>query len=148
MKVATVKKINHIPQLIAFLFMILFGVGFMALSLFVLNQKVPENYVKVNAEISYINEYLEFDELRYDVYINYTYNEQDYLNKEYNKYNSSMKAGDIVEIYVNPDNPEEFATDNSGDFIFAILSGAIILVGVIGVGYNIKKLVESKRSEK
>ena len=68
-----------------------------------------------------------------------------YENKKYNKYDSSMKIGKIVTIYVNPDNPEEFMSDNSDNFMFLVISGIFVVIGLVGLIYNIKKLVELKR---
>lgn len=151
MRVSTAKKFNHIPLIFMFTIVTLLAIVFLVLSIFVLNEKVPENYVEVQASIVEINETEIRDEFtneisyEYQVYIDYTYENETYKHKEYNKYDSSMKEGNSVTIYVNPDASEEYMSDTSDNFIFLVLSGVFFIVGIAGIVINTKNLVELKR---
>ncbi|MBO4265328.1 MAG: DUF3592 domain-containing protein [Clostridia bacterium] len=127
---------------------LIFGIVFLTLSL-KLNKPVPENYEKAEAAIIRIEEELSpvydasdgigADDYDHRVFVEYTYKGKTYSDKEYANYNSSMKEGDTVLVYINPDKPEEFISDPSGNFIFVIIGIVIILVGAGGIGYNIYK---------
>ena len=147
MKASTVKKINHIPLIIVFSFVLIFGIIFLILSFSVLNQKIPENCVEVTAEISYINEIEIDNDFHYEVFINYSYDGQSFENQEYDKYDSSMKAGKTVTIFVNPDNPSEYYSDDSDNFVFPLIGGVVIVIGVGGLAFNIVQLIKMKRRE-
>lgn len=147
MKASTVKKINHIPLIIVFSFVLIFGIIFLILSFSVLNQKIPENCVEVTAEISYINEIEIDNDFHYEVFINYSYDGQSFENQEYDKYDSSMKAGKTVTIFVNPDNPSEYYSDDSDNFVFPLIGGVVIVIGVGGLAFNIIQLIKMKRRE-
>ncbi len=147
MKANTVKKINHIPLVIVFSIVLIFGIIFLILSFSVLNQQIPENYVEIEAEISYINEIEIDNDFQYEVFINYSYDGQNFNDKEYDKYDSSMKAGKTVTIFVNPDNPAEYCSDDSDNFVFPLIGGVVIVIGVGGLAYNIIQLIKMKRRE-
>lgn len=149
MQTKTVTKLTNIPALIGFSVVTLLAIAFMVLSFTILGTKIPENYVKTEAEIVEIHEDIDINNDRtYTVYIDYTFDGTEYTHKEYGKYDSSMDNGGKVYIFVNPDNPEQFMTDTSGNIFFVILSAVFLAIGVGGVIYNVKKLNDlKKRSE-
>ncbi len=148
MKAKAVNKFNFITSVIVFSLILVFGIGFLTLFL-IFNKDVPENYIEENATITEIEKELSpvYDEsdgiddsdYEYRVFVEYSYNDKLYTEKEYGRYDSKMKKGDKVIVYINPDNPEEFMSDTSGDFVFVIIGIVIILVGAGGIGYNIFK---------
>ena len=146
MKVTSVKKLNHGSLIIIFSLVLLLAIVFLILSVCVLNQKIPENYVETQATIKKIDEFENIDnEIEYTVFIDYQFGSQNYENKEYGKHDTSMKIGDKVNIFVNPDSPDEFMTDNSDDFIFLLLSIVFIVIGLGGIIINVKQIVDEKR---
>lgn len=149
MEYRTARKINSIPALIGCILVTILATLFLVLSLFVFKAEIPENYVEVTAKIENIYEHYDElnDEYEYDVRIGYTYNNVEYNDKEYHKYDFTMKTGSEVLIYVNPDNPSEFYEDTNDSFIFPLLSGIFAVAGIVGCVYNIKKLKELKRRE-
>jgi hypothetical protein len=65
----------------------------------------------------------------YDVYVSYTYNNQQYPKIEIDGGNSTMLPGDILTLYINPDDPTEVTTgEGSGPFFF-ILGGIFVVMG-------------------
>lgn len=50
-----------------------------------------------------------------------------------------MAEGDTVLLYLNPDHPEEYMGDPSGDYVYVIIGIGIIPVGIGGLGYTINK---------
>lgn len=136
MKVGQVNKINKISQTIFFSILLVFAVLMLVVFLFFINKDIPDNYVETNATIEKIIEQKEYYggeyHYQYDVTINYKYNDITYNNVEYPNYDSSMKENDIVLIYVNPNNPEEFLTD-SNNIIFPLLCCVFIVIAVIGI---------------
>lgn len=153
MEFSRAEKFSRILQVIGFSVVTLFAIGFLILSFFVLNEKVPENYVEVEALIVDIAKTENRDgytgeiSYEYQVYIDYSYGEKTYQHIEYNKYDSSMEVGKTVTIYVNPNSSEEFMSDTSDNYIFMILSGVFLVIGVVGLVINVKKLVDIKRRE-
>ena len=148
MKTSSVNKFRFITSIIVFSFVLIFGIAFLTLfSKF--NKPVPENYVETKATITRIEEELSptYDasdglgpeDYNYTVFVKYEYNGETYSEKEYGNYDSSMKEGDTVVLYVNPDEPDDFMSDPSGGFTFVIVGIVIILVGVGGLGFSIYK---------
>ena len=148
MKAKTVKTFNFVRSVIVFSCVLLFGIAFLAFFL-LFNKAVPDNYVETTATITRIDEektpfYDETDgidasDYEYHVFVEYSYNGETYSEKEYGAYSSSMKEGDTVLLYLNPDDPEEFMSDPSGDFVFVIVGIVVILIGAGGLGYVIYK---------
>ena len=90
---------------------ILFTVIGLALLIFaviyVSNNKIPSNYVQVDANIMAIIDTSTLpDEELYVVDIVYSYNGNIY-NERFDQFDSSMQVGGTVKIYVNPDAPSE-----------------------------------------
>ena len=150
MKAASVNKIRFITSVIAFTLVLAFGIAFLTLySKF--NKPVPENYIETRATITRIEEEqspfydksdgIGPDDYEYHVFVEYTYNGETYSEKEYGNYDSSMKTGDTVLLYVNPEAPDDFMSDPSGGFVYVIIGIVIILIGIGGIGYNIKKKI-------
>lgn len=134
--------------MIVFSFVLIFGIAFFAFSLKSI-KPVPENYVEIKATITRIEEELSPtydksdglgpDDYEYTVFVKYEYNGETYSEKEYGNYDSSMKEGDTVLLYIDPDEPDDFMSDPAGDFVFVIVGIVVILVGIGGLGINIYK---------
>ena len=152
MNVSSVNKIRGIGAFVIFGVVLVFGIAFLTLFL-VFSKPIPENYVQTEATIVKIEEKLSPvyddsdgigpDDYEHTVFVDYSYDGKEYKNCEYGNYSSSMKEGDKVVIYLNPDDPAEFRSDDSGNFVFVIIGIVIIAIGVIGIGYNI---YQKKRS--
>lgn len=148
MKTTSVNKISFVMPIVVFSFVLIFGIVFLVL-FSKLDAPVPENYVETEAIIIRIEEELSPtydasdglgpDDYEHRVFVEYTYNGKTYSEKEYGNYDSSMKKGDTVLLYVNPDKPDDFMSDTSGGSVFVIVGIVIILVGVGGLGFNIYK---------
>lgn len=150
LKADAVKKFNFIKSIVVFSVVLVFGIGFMFFAVKINNQKVPENYIETNATIVRIEEELSptFDrsegtpdagDYEHTVFVDYTYNGNTYSNRQYANYDSSMKVGDTVSVFVDPDDPETFMCDTSGDYVFIIVSAVVILVGIGGIAYSVIK---------
>ena len=148
MKVSSVNKYRFVTSVIVFSFVLVFGIAF--LTLFTkFSKPVPENYIETQATITMIEEELAPvydesdgigpDDYEHRVFIEYTFNDQTYSEKEYGNYDSSMKEGDTVLVYVDPEKPDDFMSDPAGGFVFVIVGIVIILAGIGGLGYNIYK---------
>ena len=148
MKTAFVNEFLFVRSIIIFLTVLIFGILFLTLfSKF--NKPVPENYVETKATIIRIEKELSptYDETdgfdaadyEYTVFVEYTYNGKTYSEKEYGSYNSSMKEGDTVILYVNPDEPDDFMCEPVNGFIWVIIGIVIIIVGIGGIGFSIYK---------
>ena len=146
MKASIVNKYRFITSVIGFSLVLVLGIVFLVL--FVLApKKVPDNYVETNAKILRIEEKPSpfydasdgIDSSDYDhrVLIEYSYGGKTYSEAEYDRYDSDMKEGDTVLLFLNPEDPEEFMGDPSRDFIFVILVVVFILIGIGGLGYTV-----------
>lgn len=68
----------------------------------------------------------------HSVYISYEYNGQKYEDVYYKYYNSSMRVGKTIKVYVNPNNPKQV---ESGNYTLAIIFAAFAIgVMIFGVG--------------
>ena len=148
MKTAVVNKFRFLTSMIVFSFVLIFGILFLTLfSKF--NKAIPENYIETKATITRIEEELSptYDEIdgfdasdyQYTVFVEYTYRGETYSEKEYGNYNSSMKEGDVVLVYVDPDAPDDFMCESVDDFVFIIIGIVIVAVGIGGIGFNVYK---------
>lgn len=148
MNAKTVGTFNFIRAIVVFSLVLVIGIAFLVFFLF-FNKPIPENYVETNAKIIRIEEELSptydesdginDDDYEHRVFVEYSYNDKTYTEKEYGNYNSNMKVGDTVIVYVNPDDPEEFMSDPSGSTIFIIVGIIVILVGLGGLVFNFLK---------
>lgn len=149
MKSSTVKKLNHIPLLCMFIGVFIIGTLIFILSFKILNHKTPEYYEPVEAKIvEFVPETtIMGDDITetYKTIIEYTYDKV--YRGEYGQYNSFMELDDIVTIYVDPTNPSVFEPENANDPMFTIISGVFVVIGVVGIIYNAKKLKEVKERE-
>lgn len=108
------------------------GVGMMFFS-----NKSLTGYEKITATISNIKiEPSANDEgYDYDVYVDYTYEGQEYYDIWLNLYSSSMYVGEEIEVMVNERNPSRIkAIMESGMGIFLIVFGAVFMLIPIVVG--------------
>ena len=148
MKTAFVNKFHFVRGIIIFSTILIIGILF--LTLFPkLNKPIPENYVETKATIIRIEEELSptYDDIdgfdatdyEYTVFVEYTYNGKTYSEKEYGRYDSSMKKGDTVTLYVNPDEPDDFMCEPVNNSILVIIGIVIVVVGIGGLGFTIYK---------
>lgn len=151
MKTSVVKKFSFIRSVAVFSGVLLFGIVF--LTAFLLLQKpIPENYVETSAKIVKIEATLSptydpaepLDDAAYDhtVFVEYSFGGKTFSEVEYPGYDSSMKEGGTVTVFVNPDDPSEFMSDSSGNLGFIIAGVVVILIGAGGLGYTIFKKVK------
>ena len=152
MKTDTVRRINGGVSLAISCFALIFGILFFAFGLKLSQQKIPENYVETPATIARIEETLlpgctgaNIEDYEYRVFVAYSYGGQTFAEAEYSRYDSSMKEGDTVLLYLNPDDPAEFMADPSGSLVYAAIGAAILLGSVGGIGYNIAQIRKGKR---
>lgn len=152
MEVKKARKINAAIYLPAFIGITIFGIVFLILSIVLTSKGIPSNYVKTEATIVNIVEVPDptctladdYCSPTYEAYVDYTYDGAAYSDVKINYYQSSMKVGDNINIYVNPDNPAEFET-KTPNFLFYIFGGSIIAIGVAGVTYQIIRLRKNKK---
>ena len=148
MKTTFVNKFHFVRGIIIFSTILIIGILF--LTLFPkLNKPIPENYVETKATIIRIEEELSptYDDIdgfdatdyEYTVFVEYTYNGKTYSEKEYGSYDSSMKEGDTVTLYVNPDEPDDFMCEPVNNSILVIIGIVIVVVGIGGLGFTIYK---------
>ncbi len=115
------------------IFMILFAIIFLVIGavLFYRGYSTKDKGVKLNATITRIDVETTYRngerEKDYDVYIDYTYNEEKFTNISYPVYSSGMKEGKQIEVTINPSNPTEFYTSTSDMF----LGGGFMLFAII-----------------
>lgn len=148
MKASAVKKFSFIRSVVVFSVVLLCGIAFLTAFL-LLKKPIPENYVETSAKIVRIDETLSptydpaepLNDAAYEhtVFVEYSFDGKNFSEVEYPRYDSSMKEGDTVVLFVNPEDPSEFMSDPSGDFGFIIAGIVIILIGAGGLGYTIFK---------
>ena len=149
MELKTVNKINFIRNIILFAFALVFGIAFLIGAILLTNQTIPENFVETQAKIIRIEEELRpgydesdgigVDDYDHRVFVSYTFEGKTYDECEYGNYDSAMKEGDTVVLFVDPASPEEFISDPSGSGLFVVIGAVIILIGIGGIAFNINK---------
>lgn len=88
------------------------------------------------------------DDISHYVYINYQYDGELYEDRQLNYYTSSMYEGKYIEIYVNPDNPNEIMGKNEVTVlvvVFGAIGGVFAFIGTAGVVAVILKRKMYKR---
>ena len=154
MKVKTVNKINTVGTIRAFSLVLIFGIIFSVFALWAARQDIPADYAEVEAKIARIEEVLsptfvytgkdpEPDDYEHHVFVQYSYNGETY-GKEYGRYSSSMKEGDTVILYLDPDDPAVFMRDPAESIPLVIAGFVVVLIGVGGLVFCICK--KRKRS--
>ena len=78
-----------------------------------------KTYPKAEAVITEINVYGSGDNEKHEVYISYKTAAGQKIDTQLSYYSSSMKTGDVMEVYYNPDKPGEPETRTG--FIFAVV---------------------------
>lgn len=103
-----------------------------------------KDYIKLDAVIvdvgyEYSNYGSENESRIYYMQVGYEYNNKNYINKQRVNFRFNKNKGDVVKIYVNPNNPEEIKdTYNTNIFIFlSILT--LVLTIALAKGYKIRK---------
>ena len=127
----------------AYLSTILLGIVFLGLSIFIGVSDSDTEYIQITGTVAEINEYYDFDgELQHSVFVDYEVDGQKYEHAEYGSYSSSMKVGDTVGVYYNPEEPEHIQAEGfktipyvvGGAGIVAILVGGFLLVKKVITG--------------
>lgn len=146
MEVKKVRRIQSAIQIPGFIVITLLGIAFMVLSILAGTQKIPESFVLTDASIVRIDriETGTDDNEEYRVFMRYDYGEYHSEEAEYPHYDSSMKTGDHVSIYVDPADPSVYQVEQKMTFLPILFSGVFILIGIIGIVYYAKKFSKNK----
>ncbi len=149
MEVTWERKTNHTALIIVFSTVFILSVLFLILFFTLFDKKATDTFVKTDATIVYIQEKTVGSDYEYTVYIDYEYptGGVKYENREYGMYNSFMKIGDTVSVFVNPDNPEEFVCHTIDDIVFPILCGIFAVIGLVGIVFSVKKIKSAKKEK-
>lgn len=133
------KKDNNKVLKIVFGAFLWFGAFFLVLGICIFigsnktKQSKAEKYDEVTAVISQIHAWRDSDgDRRHDVYLDYTYNGEDYGNVRYNRYSSRMYEGMPIEVWVNKTNPTKFYSGDIGVIISLSFGGFGLVFGLIG----------------
>ena len=130
------KKSSPFPVILIFVFIFIFlcGGSLFAGLIKSINSMDSDKYDKENsiiAVISEIDEYEDGDDISHDVYVDYEYNGIEYTHVKSNLYVSTMYEGEKMEIYVNPDNPEDFVFKDANKMLKSIIITVGIVVGIV-----------------
>lgn len=88
------------------------------------------------------------DDTSHYVYVDYEYEDRLYEHRYLGYYSSSMYEGKYIEIYVDPQDPNEIMGKYSAIIllvVFGTMGGVFTFIGSIGVGYAIAKKRMYKR---
>ncbi len=146
-------SISAVPKGVGTLLLILFGIILIVVGVFSTKSELAkkETYVLTEAKVTFVNErsrtITDEDgytrrEYEYAPEIEYYYEGTKYTDvKSYSSTRPSV--GSIEEIYVNPNNPNEYFPAHSSPAIFVIMGVIVVIVGVIsGIIGLIKKAVK------
>lgn len=128
------KKSNRFYVIIFFL---LFSLTYFVISLltYVNTEKIEDNYIKINAQISNIDKIKERDNEgalveTFYVYVDYIYENTEYNDIYLDDWNSNMKIGDSINIFINPNDPTNIEGNLSLAKWFFILSILCLILSV------------------
>lgn len=95
--------------------------------------KPDKEYRVSKGTISNIEEYYDQDgSLCYSVFINYKAGGRVFTNVEYGAYDSSMKVGDIVNVYYDPQNPSLFQSEGYKKTPYFVIGFGVLFL-IIGL---------------
>ena len=140
----SVRKIMiFLGSLFTFIGLITLGLG---VWLYINTQSFKENAKQTEARIIDIQSEYRNEDIDYNVYVTFNVDGKIYYG-ELNYYTSSMNIGDQVKIYYDPDNPNNFRSNNFeiGIIIAGIIGFAFTAIGLIFLIINIRKSMVQKR---
>lgn len=96
-------------------------------------QSYKQNGTQVEATITLILTDYSGDDEDHDVFVSYTYHGQHYSNVRLGYYDSSMKKGESIDIYVSPSSPTDIIAVKSinGLIIMAAIAAALLIVALV-----------------
>ena len=71
--------------------------------------------------------------ITHEVYVSYTFEEQEYYNIKINQYSSAMTEGETITLYCDPDNPTDIRHKETSDSVSKIMIVLGAMFSVIGV---------------
>ena len=128
-KFLNMKPRNTDPLKISGIILTALGLIFMIAGLFVLaiGIKNTTSNIEVDAVITRVDKFYE------DVYVDYEVDGELYTDMKLNSYSSSMREGDHVEIFVDPEKPYDIKAGNEMLIIGGVFSGVGFIITVVGV---------------
>lgn len=125
---------------------ILVGAFFIVLGIIIGNsqKKFMETAVSTEAVITKITEHRSGGEKKYRPYITYSVDGVTYSDVRLGYYKRGMDEGDVIEIYYDPENPEDFIAGHASNLMPAILcivGGVCILFGIAGIFLKSKNII-------
>lgn len=107
-----------------------------------------DQYTEIKAQIVYIEEYRDFDgDISHNVRVRYEFEGEEYTGV-LTYYASSMREGDIVNVYIDPDNPHNYYSPEGAWMIlvvFSILGGTFFLIGAGFLIFLISRRLRKKK---
>lgn len=97
-------------------------------------------FVTLDAEIVAI-EQVDDD---HDVYVSYRYDGVDYEDVLLSYYDSSMDAGDIISVTIDPEDPETVISDSP---VTIIVGSVFLVLGLIGLWFSVLRPIRRARSK-
>ena len=132
------KKFNlNIEKLLPMIFLSIFFIaGSYLLICYLYNRKKlsSDELIKVSSKVIQLSESYSDDTVTYAPVLEYNFNGKIYTHDSDVYSNIGVpNVGDIIEIKVNPQNPEEIYYKQKSDLIFLILGLAFVIVSVIAI---------------
>lgn len=120
-----------------------------AAMIFISDRKFMSEAEEVNGVIDTIESYRDSDgDTNHRVYVNYTYNGQQYNNVRINYYSSGMYEGKDITLYCDPKNPQRVVVQGADIFAFVIFLGMGILflcMGIIPIVGSVRGRAKKKK---
>lgn len=125
----------------AYLSTILLGIVFLGFSIFIGVSGNNTEYIQITGTVAEIEEYYDFDgELQHTVFVDYEVDGQKYEHTQYGSYSSSMKVGDTVNIFYNPEEPEHIQAEGFKTIPY-VIGGAGVVAILVGGFLLVKKVI-------
>lgn len=107
-----------------------------------------QNAEEITAEITRIEEDRNVNgDLEYRAYVSYTYDGTDYEDIYLDFFSNSMREGDEITLFCDPEEPEEVMGKSWGSFVSLILIGLGAVFVLVGLFFAIAKIREGKQEE-
>lgn len=98
------------------------------------------NYVKISTRISDVNRYVDDEgEVKYNVYVDYTFEGKEYEDVKLGSYSSRMEEGQVKYVFCNKNNPRKIVSNKNSLFIAPI---ALMAFGLIFMAVSIIPLIK------
>ena len=150
MRYANVRRVEGLLNLPTFVFGLVLTLAIMFIALGKASEKIPDNYAELQGEIIRVESENVWDAASNEtityltVWAGYTCGEEEYT-VELTSVSSSMKEGDPVTLYVNPNNPEEWLQPGGNLYVFAMAMGVAAVGFFVGIVISVKKIVNRKK---